>query len=576
MNKRYDVKLKNKSTMLDDIQRFLLEKKHILLITSTPSISATIKTTCQIESVYEVTGANNNEFKRIVEHMQHRNVDVLIMGIEQLLNNVKRDIVLESFHYADIVMVDNIHHLIKTNFDYRPEYENIHDISQSFFASQWMLYTYILSQKEIHVLSNHFPTLINNYKEPEISYTYYSMSDEKRLSFLMSLTTNHSIVCIAHDYLFAEIVDNQLQRFGSSGVVHRKVEETKKVSTTLDWQSSLLTTLVITSDTILPYPYPRVDYVVWLDMPVSKQQISFYQQLFDANNSLLVFRKEFYMSNDVFVHQFAYNNLLNDVVHSIKDNPTGLTMREIEHFIDGESYVLEKAMKGLRAYNALKKNKLVYVLNQPFHLSSSEIKHHQSMKENNLLELYKTLEPKDDIDTAITPQIIETINHYPLSIRPKVLFPIGFFNSSLIKKEHRSDVGYVFYKSYANLNNRAQAIKGILDSLDISNTDTSITCLCDENDSIEKLMQHYSRTYDIHHAKVFSSFKSSLLKNYFNPYHKMTCVMSQFKLIKTSKLKDTTVVFADHGDHFWQMGVVAKTLLEEKITKRVIVVFNQP
>ncbi len=576
MGNKQQVTLKNKNTMLDDIQRFLLNKKHILLITSTPSISTTIKNACNTEKVYEITGANNNEFKLIVEHMKNRNVDVLIMGIEQLLNENKREIIIELYNYADIVMVDNIHHLSKTNFDYRPEYENIQYMLQTFITSQCFLYAYALSKEDIHVLSLNFPYLLNSFSEPEIFYSYYSNLDEQRLASIVFLATNYSVVCITHDYLFAEIFANQLHRFVSSGAIHRKVEETKKVKTTLTWQSSLLTSLVITSDTILPYPYPHVDHVIWLDMPVSKQQVSFYHQLFIATKSLLVFNKESYTPNNVFVHQFAYNNLLNEVVQSIKNNPSGLTMREIEHFIDGESYVLEKAMKGLKAYQALKKEKLVYVLDQTFQLTNTMINNHQAMKENDFRSLFDTLHQKDDIDAKITPEITQTMYHYALSVFPKILFPIGFYNSSLIKKEHQSDAGYVFYKSYMNIDDRAQAIKGILDHLNISNTDISITCLCDENDSIETLMKYYARKHGVPFFKMFSSFRSDLLKNYFNPYHKMTCIMSQFKLIRKTELNDITIVFADHGDHFWQMGVVAKALLEEKLTKRVIVVFNQP
>src|SRR5690554_573731 len=210
MGNKQRITLKNRNRMLDDLQRFVLDNKHVLLITSTPSISKLIKKYSSITNVYEVTGANNNEFKAIINHIKNKSVSVLIMGIEQLINEVKRDAIIELYNYADVLMVDHIHHLSLTSFDYRPEYENISLMMQSYATSETFFYAYSLNQRDINILNQQFPQCINQFNQPPIDFMYTSYEDEKRLALLVSLVANNNIVCISHDYLLAELIANQL------------------------------------------------------------------------------------------------------------------------------------------------------------------------------------------------------------------------------------------------------------------------------------------------------------------------------------------------------------------------------
>lgn len=563
------------TTLLDHIKQHYLNNKKVLLVTSNPSIALNIQSHFPLLSLAQVTGANNHQFKEIVEKMKSKTIDVMVLGIEQLINPSKLSIIMEHFIDVDTIMIDQIHHLSKTNFDYRPEYENLSLLIKTYTNSDWLLFYSILDDTDVTNLRLTFDIKSTSIIHPNTSYTYVSYDGVDRLKYLVDHARKYKSVFITHHYLQAEIIANQINQFLACEVVHRKVEETKKVESIKKWQSGLLDHIVITSDTTLPHPFSKVDAVVFLEPPISEAQVTYFQQLYQSSLTLLVFNKDKFMYEDSALHQFPYDELLNDVIDCLTQNPTGLTMRQMEHTINVDSYQLEKAMKGLKAYNAIKKDKLVYMLDQPFYLTPKQIQLHHNVKyqaydafKNKLQPSYTHLMPVDE-------HIMTTFYHHPLTVRPKVLFPTGFFKQSLIKKEHRSEHGYVFAVDYPKIHERAIAIDKLIQK-NYKNEQITVTSLSKENDKVSELALYLHNHFFYDYKRVFEQFDSSLLKVNLNPYHKMKAILEQLKIIHSSSYHDVLVIVADHGDHFWQMGVLAKILLEGNLIKKVVVIFNQP
>ena len=572
LKKPQAISLFHNDQLIPVLTKLIQAKQQVLIITSMPSISRVIQDHILDLRLYEITGANHNQYAFVIEKLQNQDLDVLVLGYEQLINPPKLNDVIATYQNVDYVLIMNINQSIPSNFDYRVEFENLPLIFTAFNKAQFMFFTYALSESELKELETRYH-LEHHFQTNNQDAIYYELDVYERFNPLLEILKGQATIIIVHDYDEATMLANQINHFQPCGVVHRRVPEIQKVIYQDQWQAGELANLVITSDTILPFKHPEITQIIWAAPPLSFSQMEFFHHFLQSKQTYLLFNKNHYDQNHIFTHQFVLDQSLNDLLNLLKDYPDGLTMREIERHLDGNSYTLEKAIKGLLVFGALKRKKAGYILDLPFYVTTSMAQAYAQAKIDDYHYFIDQLIP--DYCPYTIDDVADTLNHLPLVVPPKVLFPTGFFNRSLIDINLQSQPGYVFYKTYDHLNQRINAINKLLASLEIDLNDTSVTYLS-KDDDVKSLAQHFSQGLGLPLSTCFGPFDSSLIKRAANPYHKMKAILNQFNLLSTKLLKATTIVFADHGDHYWQMGVIAKSLLENKMTKQVIVIFNQP
>ncbi len=549
----------------------------VLWVTTNPSVAHLIKQVKPTYHVQRITGANHNEFEVILNAIENQHVDVIILGIEQLLNQPKLERVLKLITSISHVVIDHIHHFSPTSFDYRPEYEYLNILFNTLTQAHWSLISNSLSVFDYESITSKINVdHIKKHSLPNPSIACHQVCDISQLIQRLSETIiyTHTLI-VTHDYFEAETIAFLLNQLMPCGVVHRKVEETKKVHTLSQWQHEVSNCLVITSDTTLPHPYPLVDQIIWLDYPLSWHQLTFYKELFAAKKHVIMtYHVPSYSQSSM--HQFPFDHRLDEIMMTLKTNHHGLTMREIERFINIDSYVCEKAMKGLRVFGQVDKKSMHYFPIESITFSKDELESIHSKKLSYFKEFLADIVKTESFQLQVDDNVHHIVNHSAMPIRPKVLFPITFYPKSLISKHHQTEQGYLFIRSKYDPYKRAQDIHNIMVS-NSNDVDTkSIVPLYNQEENISELIKHLSQLNQsaIHH--VFDKFDTSLLHTMKNPFHKMTMIMNQFTMLQTDYISDCVFVVANHGDHFWQMSVVGYELLSRNMCKKVIVIFNQP
>ncbi len=568
------VSLYHQKQYLSKLVEYVNHQNTILLITSTPSVANVILNIDKSLRVYQITGANNNLYPFVMEKIQKKEVDVLILGIEQLINPRKLNDVMNYYQSVNHVFIMNINQILPSNFDYQPEYETLPAVLRAFPQADVSLFSYTLDQTAIIQLTKYFGPINNQYRQLDINFNYYEFDMFIRIEPLLELLHEESTVVLVHDYDEATLLAHQINQFRPCGCIHRRMAEVIKVQNQIHWQNHLLDCVVITTDMILPFNHPLITQVIWATMPVDQQQLEYFSHYFNVDQTFLLFNKQEITHDDVMTHQFVMDDAINKLITLLHQHPEGLTMREIERYLDGNSYLLERTIKGLLVKQAIKRKGAGYVVDQPYQLSQAEIDTHHQQKQAAFQQLYNALVPSPH-PFKITNQHDDYLKHLPLPVAPKVLFPTGFFKQSLIDPSLQSDNGYVFALAYDHLEHRIEAIDTLLKSLSINYDDVTITNFS-LDDQVKHLAQTFSEHYKVEFKNVFAPFDSSILKRKHNPYHQLKAIMSQFELLIASPIKPICLVFANHGHHFWQMGVLAKVLLENQLTQRVIVIFNQP
>lgn len=570
--------LRHASQKIESINRALLDEKLILFITSTPSYSFVLNQAFPTKNIQSITGANNHEYQGILKALRHQEVDILILGIEQLINPTKIDVVLSIItRHVGHVIIDHIHHLSLYSHDIKAEYFTLKKLYATLKQAQWHLFSYALSIQDKQVIADVFTSVSDSTTKTTIPIAYYSTSKTQQLQLLLDYAEQGNILIVSHDYIQAEITAFKLNRLIPSGVIHRKVEETNKVALTSKWQQSSLQSLVTTSDTLLPYPYPSVDTILWIQTPLNLTQMQEWHHRFSAKQSIVVGSIESNAYCLAASHNFPYDETLTQVIKIISNHPQGLTMREMEHYLNIESYTLEKVLKGLKAFEATKKVQSKYVVHKPWELNqlySLTIQKVQQQAHQTLRDILLQHQLRETMH--VSDKVEDVYNHVALPLRPKVLFPIGFYPKSLIYEPWLSKTGYVFEEAYKNIQLRSNDIIHIINGLSDTLEEVSIVSLSMYNDSIDLLTMNINQRLDLPFIRVFNEFDSSVLADNLNPYHKLKAITEQLQLNETSHLKATTFVVADHADHYWQMAVAAYELLSKGLTKQVIVIFNQP
>lgn len=561
------------------IQQALSSNKLILFISATPSYALVLKQLFPTKNIQRITGANHNEYQINLQALRYHEVDILVLGIEQLINPTKLDMILSIIpSNLGYVMIDHIEQMSLFNHDVKAEYFTLNKLYEKLAIATWFLFSFSMSTLDKQEIAHSFALVDDAYLEPSInSIVYYPYDQAKMLQFLVNKAQQCNILIVAHDYIQAQMSAFKLNKLIPTGVIHRKVDESSKVATTTKWQEGILTALVTTSDTLLPYPYPQVDCVVWIETPFSMTQVQSWHHRFDASQSLVtgIAKEDSYAQATM--HHFPYNQTLTQIVDLVSQHPTGITLREMEHELNIESYSFEKALKGLRALHALKKVQSKYVMDEPWSFNQ-ELAHTIFIKKKQAHnELLETLQKNKATSELVVSLDVDKVYRYTaLPLKAKVLFPIGFYSKSLIPKSLLSEVGYVFEEPYDDIRQRAVDVIELIDSNSIDKNQLSIMTLSKKNDEIYALGQHLAALLNLQLDDVFDDFDSSTLKEHLNPFHKMSQVKKQVRLHNNHPLKKTTLVLADHADQSWQMAVVAYELLECTSTKRVIVIFNQP
>ncbi len=559
------------------IQKILKDQTTLILwITSNPSLTLILKQERPSLNILKITGANYHEFEMTLSAIQNQQVDILVLGIEQLLNKPKLDTILQSMTITPHIVVDHIHHWSPISFDYRPEYENLTLLAQKFKDASWTLISHCLSSYDVEIITSKI-TLSDVIKEKnnlKLQNHIKVDSWHQLCQLIYNKTTSQSHLIITHDYLEAQWIAFLLNKLTPCGVVHRKVEETKKVDTLQAWQKKQISSLVITSDTILPYPYPKIDLVIWVDYPISKYQWLDSMHTYQTS-TLAIITNHQPSFNQSAMHQFPYDGRLNEITRVLKEQKHGLTMREIERYYNIESYTLEKAMKGLRVFKGVNKQNMKYFPLDHWHFPLNIIKSIHKNKIKLFHQLLESINPPDNYLSENHLEIEDTITHSAMPIRPKILFPTNFYEKSLIASHHQTDYGYLFATYPYKTRTRVYDIHRLINQFKKEDETLSIVPFIDGEIELLEVINQLSNRLNFPINQVFHSFDSSSLNKMQNPFYKMTMIKNQTKLIHTQYLSDCVVVIANHGDHFWQMGVVGYELLSNNMCKRVIMIFNQ-
>ncbi len=551
----------------------------ILWITSDLSIASVITETSIDPSVVTISGTNNDRFEQTLIDIANDSYRVVVLGIEQLLNIPKLQRILDVMAHTRTVVVDHAHQLSLANFDHRPELHHLSFIDQALPDAEWLLFSEALSASEIPLIQQQVDVDIQTPLFRQSTSHQAIMVDDlvHTLQTVIDLVSNQRAIMITHDYQLAEMINNMLDHVFPCGVIHRKVDERKKVETLTKWLSKSLDHVVTTSDTILSnHPSESVAMIVWIERPISIQQMDHWTIKFGSKKTIVLIRSEDRPGQHM-IHQFPYDHRLSLIHDVLSNHPNGLTMREIERHLNMESYALEKALKGLRVLNGVIKDKLTYKANPQWSIKQDDIQYIRTLKQeayDQATAEFKTL-LKQDHKVIISDTITQLATNTPMSVKAKVLFPITFYPKSLIDKHLQTETGYVYPMMIPDINTRADSICSLIENnADISHV--TIVPLSIKNDVIDTLSDHIANKLFIPKRYLIDDFVSDDLKEALNPYHKMKRIKERLTLIHDQPVSDTIVIIADHGDHFWQMAVAGYELLSRSMCLKVIVIFNQP
>lgn len=546
-----------------------------------------------------VSGNNSHQFDALLQDAKKGNIDLIIVSVEQFVNLEKLEKLLEYTSFSG-VFIDEAHAASSYSVQYAVEYTLLNWLFKKVNDVAFILDSSLATEQDIHVLQQHFPfkhiALTKQIFKPTIVCKATSQSKDQ-LAHIVSLIKQSSalVLIVAFDFDHADWLYAHLKALlFSVGVVHRKVEETSKVETINHFNNLQLDAVIISNDTDLGLDHPAIDTIIYTFMPLNKQATLNHAQKGNVNGTLAIIFLENQFNYDSYSSVLLIDNKHHqEAFNIIKKHPNGISMREIEHTYNIDSYQLEKIVKALKVKGFTKKESLVYQAILPeYKLDQDDIDRHHQYFYHQYQQLNQIIKNSECLNqflfnhqhtcsqcSSCNPDILPLENldieldHHTMMIHPKKILPKALYPKAIIPHEYLSKPGYTLVHDFSDKGRWVDVMIKLIVDLKAQLSNPVIISLSEfeASEVNQDMLYQVSKATQLELIQPFlSSDKKIKQKEYKNPYHSVSAALSVLTLDQRFPMTNQdAILLLTHKDQGWFIAIATELLLSNKIVSSV-------
>jgi hypothetical protein len=399
--------------------------KQWVLFTPTFSVSTWISSDQSLsDQRFEIiSGAHTNRFNDALEQFKQLTLNGLIVSFEQTLNPIKFSQLLDTIKDVDVLILDQAHR------------GHLHSLYYSIEMEVMVRQLNTIKPKEIHQLIAAFQSPLNI--RDSIVHQLSIPIEILRFPHNLEACLNHvsqykRILWVAQTFNEANAISAYLSFVNiDHALIHKKVEETIKISMQQRFILKELNVCVTTIETQLPLDIQGIDCIVLSFDVRSDQVLSFFVPYVNENATWVMI--DWFKSIDLSVLGHAINENMFDFIHHVSMIEGGCSMREAERTLNIDSYEFERIIKFLKGRSIIKKVGLKYIIDQ------SEAIH----------SLYEEVS-----ETVVLHNNINIVEYHPIimpfpegvvfPIISKKIMPVGFYDFTTIPHNLKHEDGFIF------------------------------------------------------------------------------------------------------------------------------------
>lgn len=370
-----------------------------------------------------ISGAHTNRFNHALEQFNQKHLDGLIVSYEQALNPVKFTQLLDTINEVDVLILDQAHR------------GHLHALYYSIEMEVMLQQMSVIQPKEVHQIVAEFQSplqikdsIIHQLKIPK-NVHYFPHNLEALDSYLSSFKR---VLWVAQTFSEANTVSAYLSYKNiDHALIHKKVEETIKVSLQEKFIQHELHSCVTTIDTQLPLDIQGIDCVLLTFDVSSDQVLSFFVPYVNDNASWIMI--DWFKPIDLKTLGHPINQNMFDFIHHVTMIEGGCSMREAERTLNIDSYEFERIIKFLKGRSIIKKIGLKYVIdqNEAIHALYEVLNEPLLMKKNfNIIKQQH--------------EVIPFPKGVIFPIVSKKIMPVGFYDFTTIPHHLKHEDGFIF------------------------------------------------------------------------------------------------------------------------------------
>jgi hypothetical protein len=499
--------------------------KQWVIFTPTFSISSWITKDKELSSQkFEIiSGAHTNRFSNALEQFNNHLLNGLIISYEQTLNPSKFNQILDTIKGIDVLILDQVHRF------------HLHSLYYSIEMEVMAKQISIMQPKEIHqiVAANQAPLSIKESIIHPLNHPTQVLSFPFNLQALLThISTYKRVLWIAQSYSEANAVSAYLSFANiSHALIHKKVEESLKVSLQEKFIHHELHSCVTTLETQLPLDIQGIDCVVYTFDVRSDQVLSFFVPYINENASWIMI--DWFKASDLRFLGHPINQNMYDFLHHVSMIEDGCSMREAERTLNIDSYEFERIIKFLKGRSIIKKIGLKYVIDLADAINALYEEDSESFVAKRNFNVIKKQYPLESLPKGVI---------FPISA--KKIMPVGFYDFTIIPDDLKHEDGFIFASTpdISTIQNFVEHhhIECIIDA----------TVLEKGSNESEWLKSSGIKVLPIISKKVMSSFEAK------NPYQRVKLAKSMVDHIAfpdLTNVKDVLIVIKNY-DEGWLLS----------------------
>lgn len=418
-----------------------------------------------------ISGSNHNLFDDMMNQLQHNQLDLLFMTIEQLANPPKFQKVLDVLPEKTLIIVDHAHMASVYHPQFQVDYHRIEGYRKA-PKFTWLFLSHFASDHDIHYLESLWSLKAQvSMQKPSIDEQVFVIeSAENRLSTVISLLHQgqSTQMMVTPSFSEADRWASLLSYAGFKvGCYHRKVEEISKVAMIERFDQGQLDVMVTSFDSEIGYDHPSITSMLFTFVPISKT-------LADVFTSRLIKNGKVYYvldsSEDLFDAMYEtltpLDERLDQLVELMSSRSEGMMLRDCEHTMNIASYTMEKMFKVLKAYDVLERNGLAYRVIQNFQHDVQQEHHRRQVMKGMYLSLKdELLRRKTDSPISVSSMWLDHVKQSVWTIRSKKMFPSTTYPSSIIQPQYQHQEGICFCYPFKNTDEAVTVISNHIESI---------------------------------------------------------------------------------------------------------------
>lgn len=370
-----------------------------------------------------ISGAHTNRFNDALDQFNQHSLNGLIVSFEQTLNPSKFTQLLNTIKEVDVLILDQAHR------------GHLHSLYYSIEMEVMARHVDVIKPKEIHQIIAAFqsPISIKDSIIHQLSIPKQILRFPHNLEVSLSYLSQYKrVLWVAQTFSEANAISAYLSYVNiDHALIHKKVEETIKISMQDKFILNELNTCVTTIETQLPLDIQGIDCVVMSFNVKSDQVLSFFVPYVNEAASWIMI--DWFKPIDLYVLGHAINENMFDFLHHVSMIEGGCSMREAERTLNIDSYEFERIIKFLKGRSIIKKVGLKYIIDQ------SEAIHALYEEANETVMLHNNVSVIDQH---------HSIQSFPdgivFPIVAKKIMPVGFYDFTTIPQDLKHEDGFIF------------------------------------------------------------------------------------------------------------------------------------